>query len=183
MTTLPARQRAVLRIGAYLLVAGGALAILLAFAPLTPEARPPQRVRTDGPVELPSSGIFGARRLVLYGRPGNPLPRPAQLGCMVTDGAGEEVGLHVSTTRALGRDQHTIDGQVLEPLAVVHDVESGWLLQCVGEAARSRQPLYLVSDTRSPIPKGPAVTFGVTALVLGTGGIAAFGSSGRLNPV
>lgn len=162
-----------------MLVLGGTVGVVLAVVPLGTGADVRLRVPPGSAVPLPSSGLFATSGLVLYGRPGGAeRPDDGDLGCDVTTEDGSDVGLKVSSLRALRSGERVVGGETLTPLATVRDFEGGWLFSCAGPAATTAQPLYLLAEGRRPVPRSVAAAFGVTGLVLGAAALAVAGRTG-----
>ncbi len=137
---------------------------------------PSSRARRS-PCRPPASGA--PKTLVLYGRADGTLPGDVELGCDVTGPDGGDVGLKVSTLAAIGAEERTVGSVRLTPLATVRKFSAGWLLACSGPAARARQPLYLLGESRPPLPSGSVAGFAVLSLVLGAGALLALRGAGR----
>lgn len=157
-----------LRFGAVLMIIGGLIAIVMASLPYGARRNLLIPVKAGVPVTLPSSGVFSSLDLVLYGRAdADRLPSDRELGCDVTSADGHDVGLNVSTLAALEAGKRTIGSDMLTPLTTVSSFAGGDVLTCSGPAARAAQPLYLVKDRRSPVPRLFVAAFGVFIIFFG----------------
>jgi len=117
--------------------------------------------------------LFSTDEVVLYGRSGDERPGDRALGCSVTDPDGNDMGRKVYTfiMAALGPGDRTVGNEKLVALAEVTKYEGGWLFRCTGPAARTAQPLYLLSDNRRIVPPLVVAPFGLMCLALGAGAL------------
>ena len=173
--------RLVFRVGGVFCIVGSVVWLGLAVFPLRTGGDTRIPVPAAAAVELPSSGGFFGRTLVLYGRnPNHDFVADADLGCTVRDGAGEEMSRpRLYTLAALGGDDRPVDGQSLTPLGEVSRFEKGWRLACTGPAAAALQPLYLLDSTQRAVPRWLAVSFAGLFLAVGT---VALGASRTFRP-
>lgn len=169
---LSPRALFVARFGGAMLLLGGLISLTLAVFPVRTGSATQLPVPADTAVVLPAVGMFGLD-LVLYGRwTGEDRPGDGALGCDVTTPEGDDVGLKVSTLRALGAGDRRVGDDVLTPLATVQGFDTGWLFTCTGQAADAAQPMYLLGERRPVISRPIIASFGVMCLALGAGGLA-----------
>ncbi len=132
----------------------------------------PIPVPAESAVPLPTPGLFGGS-LVLYGAAGavgDSIPDRRDLGCVLTRPSGN-LRRGINTLRALRAPDREVAGTRLTPLAVITLYPRAGLL-CSGPVARSAQPLYLLGEEPSAVPRIFAASFGLLALALGTGALA-----------
>ena len=158
----------------------GLACLVLAVVPLSSGGGRPIAVPPDTAVPLPDPGLFFDVSAVLYGAVAESEPRPDErdLGCVRTGRDARPMRIGVDTLAALEAGDRTVSGTALTPLATVK-LSKGSTLTCSGPVARSAQPLYLLRDSRRPVPRALAAAFGAVALVMGGAALAVLRTHGR----
>lgn len=154
---ISAAQRTMLRFGAVMCLVAvlpATLAALLIDSDTS--AAEVRRAADPAAVALPDLGVFGGS-VTVYGRTGDAVVAPSDLGCVLVDDTGEELNQakvsHLSPSLR-GTSSVTVDGEELRPLFEVRSYPDGARLACSDPGAA--EPLA-VSDPN---------TFGSAALTV-----------------
>lgn len=165
---LSPRRRLTLRIGGVFLIIGAAVAAIAGVVPRAPASSDPITVTPGLPANLPSSGFFANRTLLLYGSVQGERPTEADLGCRLLDGNGVRTSpSKVSALGALGGKRREVAGVPLDPLVRVRGFDSGWALVCEGDSLERLRPLYLFENARTPYPRVLLLAFSLLSGLLG----------------